>query len=1142
MSPTSAAASKAPVEILSNDKAIAQLKDILKTNPGNRAAKFFNQEYYDSLTPELQDRLMRCLRSGTYNADSGVGCYAMQPEDYDDLRGFFAPLIADYHGVPEGSGQPTDWETAPKMDLAALGLGPSSSRVRVGRNLAAFPLPGAITKEQRMEMEQVMSVAYAALAKLDMPNGKAFGGRYYSLTPGRPDSISDEEYKGLIKEHLMFKDMAADTYLNTAGISGDWPYGRGTYISDDRRVSIWCNEEDHLRVTVLMNTTTLNEPFDLLGATLKALETVEGVVFKKSSEFGYVTSCPSNLGTGMRASVMVCLPLLTADASTDKASAIAKPFGLSVRGSGGEHTPVVNNMVDISPSARFGISESEILKRLFGGVEAMMKEEQKIAAAALTGHAAVSAVEILSNDKAIALLKDILKTNPGNRAAKFFNQEYYDSLTPELQDRLMRCLRSGTYNADSGVGCYAMQPEDYDDLRGFFAPLIADYHGVPEGSGQPTDWETAPKMDLAALGLGPSSSRVRVGRNLAAFPLPGAMTKEQRMEMEQVMSVAYAALAKLDMPNGKAFGGRYYSLTPGRPDSIDDKEYAALIKEHLMFKDMAADTYLNTAGISGDWPHGRGTYISDDRRVSIWCNEEDHLRVTVLCPATTSLNEPFDLLGATLKALETVEGVVFKKSSEFGYVTSCPSNLGTGMRASVMVCLPLLTADASTDKASAIAKPFGLSVRGSGGEHTPVVNNMVDISPSARFGISESEILKRLFGGVEAMMKEEQKIAAAALTGHAAVSAVEILSNDKAIALLKDILKTNPGNRAAKFFNQEYYDSLTPELQDRLMRCLRSGTYNADSGVGCYAMQPEDYDDLRGFFAPLIADYHGVPEGSGQPTDWETAPKMDLAALGLGPSSSRVRVGRNLAAFPLPGAMTKEQRMEMEQVMSVAYAALAKLDMPNSKAFGGRYYSLTPGRPDSIDDKEYAALIKEHLMFKDMAADTYLNTAGISGDWPHGRGTYISDDRRVSIWCNEEDHLRVTVLCPATTSLNEPFDLLGATLKALETVEGVVFKKSSEFGYVTSCPSNLGTGMRASVMVCLPLLTADASTDKASAIAKPFGLSVRGSGGEHTPVVNNMVDISPSARFGISESEILKRLFGGVEAMMKEEKKIGATK
>jgi hypothetical protein len=99
------------------------------------------------------------------------------------------------------------FRNAPNMDLGALGLGPSSARVRVGRNLASFPLPGAMNKDQRCAMEEVMSKAYLSLAKLNMPEGKPFGGRYYSLTPGRSDSINDEEYKQLIKEHLMFKDM-----------------------------------------------------------------------------------------------------------------------------------------------------------------------------------------------------------------------------------------------------------------------------------------------------------------------------------------------------------------------------------------------------------------------------------------------------------------------------------------------------------------------------------------------------------------------------------------------------------------------------------------------------------------------------------------------------------------------------------------------------------------------------------------------------------------------------------------------------------------------------------------------------------------------------------------------------------------------
>ena len=126
---------------------------------------------------------------------------------YSPSSWMLAPRLL-YACMCEFSARPRFLRNAPDMDLGALGLGPSSARVRVGRNLASFPLPGAMSKEQRCAMEEVMSKAYLALAKLNMPEGKPFGGRYYSLTPGRPDSINDEEYKKLIKEHLMFKDMA----------------------------------------------------------------------------------------------------------------------------------------------------------------------------------------------------------------------------------------------------------------------------------------------------------------------------------------------------------------------------------------------------------------------------------------------------------------------------------------------------------------------------------------------------------------------------------------------------------------------------------------------------------------------------------------------------------------------------------------------------------------------------------------------------------------------------------------------------------------------------------------------------------------------------------------------------------------------
>merc|ERR1712100_150399 len=95
-----------------------------------------------------------------------------------------------------------------------------------------------------------------------------------------------------------------------------------------------------------------------------------------SSDFGVVTSCPTNIGTGMRASVHIPLPNLTSDGTDVKAKEIAKPLGLSVRGTGGEHTPIgADGTVDISPSKRLFITEAEIVTALYKGIRLLKEKE-----------------------------------------------------------------------------------------------------------------------------------------------------------------------------------------------------------------------------------------------------------------------------------------------------------------------------------------------------------------------------------------------------------------------------------------------------------------------------------------------------------------------------------------------------------------------------------------------------------------------------------------------------------------------------------------------------------------------------------------------------------------------------------------------
>jgi len=246
-----------------------------------------------------------------------------------------------------------------------------------------------MTKADRINFEKTMLAAFDLL-KAD-PD---YGGTVYSLTPNEdwkevtgeetnPNLMSAETYQGLVDSHVMFKDMDADPYLKSAGISGDWPCGRGCYQSADGGFIIWIGEEDQLRIMCMGKGFLLNSIFDRLRVALEKVESIEGIKFATSSKYGFVTSCPSNLGTGMRASVHLKIPNLTADGTDAKAVAAAKPLGLSVRGTGGEHTPIgADGTVDISPSNRLFITEAEIVTKLYNGVKLLLEKEAEAAPAA----------------------------------------------------------------------------------------------------------------------------------------------------------------------------------------------------------------------------------------------------------------------------------------------------------------------------------------------------------------------------------------------------------------------------------------------------------------------------------------------------------------------------------------------------------------------------------------------------------------------------------------------------------------------------------------------------------------------------------------------------------------------------------------
>jgi protein-arginine kinase len=730
------------------------------------------EKYKDmSSTGPAKWSIARAINSGVMYPSSFVGCHAGDKESYDDFKDFFYPVIQAYHkGFDiETTKHVTDMDPS-KITHTLLDTAQSkiiSTRIRVARNLSMFPLNPGAGPDSRGKICDMMEKVYAAIDPENDLSGDMF----------RHTTMSDEQRQGLIDDHFLFR--GKDKMQAASGYHRYWPEGRGVFHNKAKTFVNWLNEGDHLRIIsmeqggdVLGVFTRLAEGAKMIKAGVEAETSVEEA-FMMHPIFGSLTCCPSNIGTGMRGSVHILVPKLIRTIGFDAIDKMCRERNCQARGSSGEHSAVVDR-IDVSNWRRIGFPEYSLVDDMIQCANFLAEEEDKVLDDVLAEPAAETAGEAAAapaaepaaatggvGDKIAALLA----ANPDNICLNTFDVEYYNSLG-DLKPAFLKCLASGIENPDSGMGCYACQPEDYDRFKPFFSKALAKYHKVAEDAQHVNNWslegvEGLPEggvLDISKLGLPELSMRVRVGRNLKAFPLPGAMTQEDRCNLENRMIEAFEVLFK-----DPAYGGKYCSFTPGHANFVDEAEYQALVDAHIAFKDMSADPYLLSAGIAQHWPYGRGVYISEDKGFIIWVGEEDHLRIMCMKKGTI-LNEVFDRLKGALDVVNGIESIGgFAMSEDYGVVTSCPTNLGTGMRASLHIQLPNLTSDGTDAKAKAIAKPLGLSVRGLGGEHTPIgADGTVDISPSARFCITEAQIITALYKGIELLKKAEDEAVAAA--------------------------------------------------------------------------------------------------------------------------------------------------------------------------------------------------------------------------------------------------------------------------------------------------------------------------------------------------------------------------------------------
>ncbi|XP_053969385.1 arginine kinase [Anastrepha ludens] len=334
--------------------------------------KYLTREILDeylmtTTAPPTEANLFDCIQSGTMHHNSRCGVYAADAESYDVFTKLFDPIIRDRHGQLENESdilqKDTDWGNVDEIE----NLDPErkyilSARIRIARNLEGYPFFPKLREKQYIEIEEKVRSAVETL------DGEHTGA-YYSMGDLEPD-IQHE----LVARHVLFK--RGDEFLTTAGCYRFWPTGRGIYNNPAETFLIWVNEEDHLGIISMAKCGDLGDVYSRLVTGISELEKM--LQFAHHPRYGNLTACPTNLGTTLRASVHIRLPLLSQQ--EDKLQAMADELNLQIHGTGGENTPIEDGVMDVSNRHRLGFTEFELVKTLQEGIVALIAAEEELEA------------------------------------------------------------------------------------------------------------------------------------------------------------------------------------------------------------------------------------------------------------------------------------------------------------------------------------------------------------------------------------------------------------------------------------------------------------------------------------------------------------------------------------------------------------------------------------------------------------------------------------------------------------------------------------------------------------------------------------------------------------------------------------------
>eukprot|EP01064_Diplonema_japonicum_P025123 TRINITY_DN360_c0_g2_i3.p1 TRINITY_DN360_c0_g2~~TRINITY_DN360_c0_g2_i3.p1 ORF type:complete len:455 (+),score=153.69 TRINITY_DN360_c0_g2_i3:61-1425(+) len=337
---------------------------------------------YKDVTTKNGVTLAKCIKTGVDNPGHPMiktcGITAGDEESFTVFADLFEPVISARHGgYPRNAKHPTDMDINHVLDtkIDPSGKYVLTSRVRTGRSVRGIRLPPAIGFDERRELERVCVKGLLNLK--GVLKGDYFplhGSMSYQPKMG---GMSEKKEEELRSAGNLFQEPDS-TLLLASGMGRHWPDARGIFHNDAKNFFVWVGEEDHLRIVSMQKGDDIKDVFRRFSTACNEVQKVlksEGYDFMHNEHLGYILTCPSNLGTGLRAGQMLNIPLVSQRKDFKN---MCKKMGLQARGTAGVDSASVGGKWDVSNADRLGKSEVQLVNIMISGNSKLVKWEQML--------------------------------------------------------------------------------------------------------------------------------------------------------------------------------------------------------------------------------------------------------------------------------------------------------------------------------------------------------------------------------------------------------------------------------------------------------------------------------------------------------------------------------------------------------------------------------------------------------------------------------------------------------------------------------------------------------------------------------------------------------------------------------------------